>query len=206
MLAFAFVNGEGQHLTCTAGRPEPAEESGKLHVIDPVVPTCGSLLFWRWGTLWKTSFKDGSALKIECIPPNPLRLKSAALQMLFLHSGRQSIIAKCVFRDGCNSILVTEEVARNICATPIRLVETEWLNLDGGSNDGIVRIYRNLRTAPEEPALDEVTWTYSVKNDVLTIKNLKSAYPGGRSRLSQCLTNSFIRESRVAWIETVQRP
>src|SRR5262249_6331315 len=72
---------------------------------------------------------DGSELKAVCRPKRPGSVFPAYALVYRIPGKKKWIVGRCVFRAGCNSVVLNE----NISGTETTLVSTFWETVDGRS-------------------------------------------------------------------------
>jgi hypothetical protein len=107
-------------------RPVNTEVRFRDHrITDMALPNCG---FWtRRGTIWAKSYADGSELEAMCRPKRPGSIFPAYALVYRSPVKKKWIVGRCVFRSGCNSVVLNEDIS----GTATILVSTFWETADG---------------------------------------------------------------------------
>ncbi len=140
------------------------------HDIDDVG---GCEFFAKRGVRWRRDFADGSRLELRCDP-----VKGSILPGFHLwyvkNAGTRFEIGRCVFDDGFNQGWYYTSADPRVKG-PVRV---EWVNVDGGKNDGGGRHLDNDDhvTGPEEPYLDVVRYTFDPEQGRLECTSDKYGY------------------------------
>jgi hypothetical protein len=133
--------------------------------------------FAKRGVRWSRIFADGSRLELRCDPDRHSLLPGYHLWFSDTRGTRVEI-GRCIFDNGFNHgwYYTSADASVN------NVVRVEWVNLDGGKNDGgNRRIDRDHYTGPEEPYLDEVRWVFEVAKRRLECTSEKHQYMGAPS-------------------------
>jgi hypothetical protein len=140
-----------------AGKPAEVATLVKHRIDDE--GHCG--FFAKRGLRWKKDFADGSTLEVRCHPDPGSILPG--YHIWFVAHGKRVEIARCIFDEGINMgwYYTSAGPAGEDCC----LARVEWVNVDGGRNDGRKsrtgrRIDKEHFTAPDEPYLDVVKWVF----------------------------------------------
>lgn len=135
--------------------------------------------FAKRGVRWRQSFEDGSRLELRC-DPDPGSLLPG-FHLVYLKPGKTRFeIARCVFDQGFNQGWYYTSSDPNVKG-PVRV---EFVNVDGGKNDGGGRhLDRDHVTGREEPYVDVVHWSFDPKQERLECISDKYQYASNSLRL-----------------------
>lgn len=112
--------------------------------------------FAKRGVRWRQDFEDGSRLELRCDPDGHSILPGFHL-LYFKPGAKRFEIGRCIFDQGFNQGWYFTSSDSNVKG-PVRV---EWVNVDGGKNDGGGRhLDRDHVTGLEEPYVDVVRWTF----------------------------------------------
>lgn len=133
--------------------------------------------FARRGVRWSRTFADGSRLELRC-DPDPHSLLPGYHLWFSDARGIRVEIGRCIFDNGLNRGWYYTSADPAVHG----VIRVEWVNIDGGKNDGgNRRIDGDHYTGPEEPYLDEVRWVFDVANRRLECTSEKHEYLSGQS-------------------------
>lgn len=135
----------------------------------------GSCGFFRpRGVRWKKMFEDGSRLEVRCEPDPGSLLPGFHVVYQATKGAPRVEIARCLFNDGLNAGVYYTS-ADPAVKGPVRI---EWVNVDGGKNDGGGRNVDPLhhRTGIEEPYFDAVRWSFDPATGKIECDSDKYAY------------------------------
>ncbi len=139
--------------------------------------SCG--FFAKRGVRWRQDFEDGSRLELRCDPDRGSLLPG--FHLLYVRRGESAFeIARCIFDQGFNEGWYYTSSDPKVKG-PLRV---EWVNVDGGKNDGGGRhLDRDHITGPEEPYVDVVHWTFDPAERRLECVSDKYRYASSALRL-----------------------
>lgn len=178
--AYLFSQFGGPDLVKPSSEP-PADPNQPQALIRHDINDFGNCGFFaKRGVRWSQDFADGSRLELRCEPLRGSILPGFHLWYL-KNAGSRFEIARCVFDEGFNQgwyYTSTDPAAKG----PVRV---EWLNVDGGKNDGGGRrLDKTHVTGPEEPYLDVVMWSFDPQQSRLECVSDKYEYTAGVPKLS----------------------
>lgn len=136
-----------------ASTDSTAEATLVRHDIDDF----GSCSFFaKRGVRWSQDFENGSRLELRCDPNRHGFLPGFHL-VYYKPGAKRFEIGRCIFDEGFNEGWYYTSSNPNVKG-PVRV---EWVNVDGGKNDGGGRhLDQQHVTGREEPYVDVVRWTF----------------------------------------------
>jgi hypothetical protein len=169
-----------------AGLPPPQDDSAPLEKEKPVAENLvrheigdfGSCSFFaKRGVRWLQEFPDHSRLEIRCEPEPGSILPGFHVWYSNPHGNRMEI-GRCIFDAGLNHGWYFTRPGQP------GLARVEWVNLDGGKNDGGPRrIEAGHFTNPAEPYADIVRWHFDAESGRLEVSSDKYNYQPGKKAI-----------------------
>jgi hypothetical protein len=131
--------------------------SGNHRWSDMVLPSCG---FWTSrGTIWEKTYFDGARLRVRCVSARSLNVFPSYVAIFRDPGGREIIVGRCEFRQGCNDVVVSEVIDQN----KAYLVSTCW-----ETTDGRIR-YQTATTSAGTAKVRLKSWFFDVANKRLIL-------------------------------------
>jgi hypothetical protein len=158
---------------------DPSETDDSQALIRHDIDDFGRCSFFTSrGVRWSRRFEDGARLELRCQPDRGSLLPGYRLYYVDA-AGARSEIARCVFGNGLNrGFYYTSSDSTD------ELVRVEWVNVDGGKDDGPSRkIDATHVTGPEEPYVDVVRWIFDARRRRIECINQKYEYGEAGLRL-----------------------
>jgi len=133
--------------------------------------------FAKRGVRWRQDFPDHSRLEVLC-EPEPGSLLPGFHVWYRNPRGNRMEIGRCIFYGGLNDGWYFTRLGED------GLASVEWVNLDGGKNDGgRRRIEPGHFTNPAEPYADIVRWWFDVESGRLETSSEKYEYRSDTMRI-----------------------
>ena len=127
--------------------------------------------------IWTVAFEDGTGLDAYCSSRVLEGEFVPSYKLYFINTaGIAFRIAQCAFSGGINEARY-RYVDKDQDFAPDRLIDVDWLNIDGGKDDKQRSVEGFVFTTDEEPYLDVLTFHYDAPTNKLSWKNEKYLYP-----------------------------
>ena len=161
--------------------------------------------FARRGVRWRQDFPDHSRLEVRC-EPEPGSLLPGFHVWYRNTRGSRMEIGRCIFDGGLNDGRYYTRPGNPA------LVRVEWVNLDGGKNDGgRRRIEDGHFTSGAEPYADMVRWSFDAELGRLETSSEKYEYrmdstiiPSHPIEPMDHYLGEMIPEFRVTYVKSLQ--